>query len=174
MHIRRLPPSRDAVERWARELWLPYNRELAEIVETHDLARDVEHVDAEVEFRLEFLAQEDHTAWVAVAGEPATSRPLAGLEADLLGFVTTALDRAPTVFDREDRLIVGDLYVILAERGTGLAETLLSQAASVAQETGCEVLTLEVDVQNERAQAFYDRMGFETYRQSRRREVGSL
>jgi ribosomal protein S18 acetylase RimI-like enzyme len=49
-------------------------------------------------------------------------------------------------------------------RGSGLAERLVDRASARARECGCGEVTLEVDVDNDRARAFYRKLGFETYR----------
>jgi GNAT superfamily N-acetyltransferase len=63
-----------------------------------------------------------------------------------------------------DRLLVGDFYVTADHRGTGLARELMARAAQRAREVGCPELTLDVDVENDRALAFYEKLGFEPYR----------
>ncbi|GAA0537465.1 GNAT family N-acetyltransferase [Halorubrum ejinorense] len=112
MEIRRLPATEAAVERHARELWLPYHRDLAAAVEAHALA------------------------------------------------------------DRPDRLFVGDLCVAPPFRGSGLADRPLDRAVADASDRGCGQLRLDVDVDNGRAAAFYDRRGFETYRKDLTMGVG--
>jgi hypothetical protein len=82
----RLPPERAAVRRLVRELWLPYDRDLAGVVASHDLAEDADLVAEQTDFRLERLAEDDHRVWVAVgvrlARPPRRRRPLH----DRLGF----------------------------------------------------------------------------------------
>lgn len=171
MEIRRLPADRDAVRRYVEELWLPYHRDLEATVDRHALADDVEDVDLvaeEVEFRLDRLEVESYRAWVAVDGSRSGRKKDDGNRVDvddeLTGFITTDVDESPPVFDRPDRLIVGDFYVREPYRGTGLARELLHRAAERARETGCSELALDVDVENERAIAFYEKLGFETSR----------
>jgi GNAT superfamily N-acetyltransferase len=168
LEIHRLTADEDAVRRYVEELWLPYHRELETTVDAHALADDIDVVAEEVEFRLDRLESESHRAWVAVDAEETErsngERVLADGDGGLSGFVTTDVDEAPTVFDRPDRLIVGDIFVREPYRGTGLAQDLIDRAAERARETGCEKLALDVDVDNERAVAFYDTLGFEPYR----------
>lgn len=172
MEIRRLPADRSAVRRYVEELWLPYHRDLEATVHAHALDEDVDLVAEEVQFRLDRLEVESYRAWVAVEGSrdgsPAGDGNLADVDCELTGFVTTDVDESPTVFDRPDRLIVGDIYVREPYRGTGLARDLLLRAVERARETGCTELALDVDVDNERAIAFYEKLGFVT---SRRRMV---
>ena len=71
--------------------------------------------------------------------------------------------RSP-VFDHPDRLIIGDIYVREPYRGTGLAHKSLNHATKRARNVGCSELALDVDVNNERATAFYEKLGFEIHR----------
>lgn len=174
MEIRRLPADEDAVRRYVDELWLPYHRELESIVDRHALADDADLVAEEVAFRVDLLEAETYRAWVAVDGrregsggdgdDVAGDGDVAAGDGELAGFVTTDVDEAPTVFDHPDRLVVGDVYVRERYRGSGLARDLIDRAAERAREVGCAELTLNVDADNERALAFYRKLGFETHR----------
>lgn len=167
MELRRLHADEAAVRRYVEDLWLPYQRELERTVERHALADGVDIVAEEVAFRRERLRGDEYRTWVAVdppAGAESAPASLADAEGTLAGFVTTGVDAAPPVFDRPDRLVVGDLYVRERYRGTGLAETLVDRAGARADAAGCGQLVLDVDVDNERAVAFYERLGFTTYR----------
>jgi len=162
-----LSADRAAVRRYVEELWLPYNRNLEATVDRHALATDVDVVDEEIEFRMGRLESAGYRAWIAVDRPPDASGAdldIATGDGDLVGFVTTEVEEAPTVFDRPDRLVVGDIYVREPHRGTGLARRLVDRAAERAREAGCAELVLDVDVDNERALGFYEKLGFETYR----------
>jgi ribosomal protein S18 acetylase RimI-like enzyme len=166
VQLRRLPPEEDAVRRYVEELWVPYHRDLSTAVEAHDLDDSVDLVAEETEFRVDLLESDEYRAWVAVdapAADP-VSDDLATVEADLAGFVTTSVDEAPTVFDQPDRLVVGDIYVAEPYRGGGLATALMERAGQRAREAGCAEVGLDVDVDHERALAFYERLGFEPLR----------
>ena len=199
MQIRRLPADEDAVRRETEELWLPYHRELEATVENHALVDDVP-LDEEVEFRLDLLESEGYRAWVVVdtdedatdediadevvtdedsadedvPDEDVANTDLADVDGEFVGFVMTKVDESPPVFDRPDRLIIGDIYVREAYRGTGLARDLIDRAVERARETGCEELALDVDVDNERALAFYEKLGFEPRRHRMRVPVDEL
>ncbi|MEF8790569.1 MAG: GNAT family N-acetyltransferase [Haloarculaceae archaeon] len=167
MELHPLPADRAAVRRYVEELWLPYHRDLEAVVDRHALATDVDLVVEEVEFRLDRLESAGYRAWVAVDRPTDTSGrdlDIATSDDDLVGFVTTDVDEAPTVFDRPDRLVVGDIYVGEPYRGTGLARRLIDRAAERAREAGCSEVVLDVDVDNERAIGFYEGVGFETDR----------
>jgi ribosomal protein S18 acetylase RimI-like enzyme len=192
MEIRQLPATEAAVERYARELWLPYHRDLAAAVESHALADrpDEELIEAETGFRLDRRSGDgSHRIWV-VTTDPGTDAretgpggldfdaldpaPVGTLdpEADLVAFVSTDVDGCPAVFDRPDRLVVGDLYVAPPFRGSGLADRLLDRAVADARDRGCGQLRLDVDVDNGRAVSFYERAGFEEYRKQLTMGVG--
>ena len=165
MEIRELPADEAAVRRFSEELWLPYNRELEAVVGPFSLVDDIEdRLDEEVAFRLDSLESGSYRAWVAVEGSDTLGVPLTDADLTLAGFITTDLNEAPPVFERPDRLLVGDFYVTADHRGTGLARELMEQAGQRAREVGCPELTLDVDVENERALAFYEKLGFEPYR----------
>ena len=176
--LRRLPAEEPPVRRFVRRLWLPYHRELEAIVENHELADDADLVEAEVPFRLDRLDSEDYRAWVAVDGDgtdtASEASPLVTTDSDLVGFVTTDVDGSPSVFDRPDRLVVGDVYVREEYRGTGLAAELVERATERAREVDCDELALDVDADNERALAFYEKLGFETHRYRMRVGVNDL
>ncbi|OYR82168.1 GNAT family N-acetyltransferase [Halorubrum distributum] len=194
MEIRRLPTDEDALRRYAAELWLPYHRDLAAAVESHALADrpDEELIAAEAAFRIDLLRENaDRRLWVVavdpevgpggVDSETADPERLdpeepapAGVpdpDRDLVAFVSTSVDECPEVFDRPDRLVVGDIYVEESYRGSGLADRLIERAAADAREQDCGELRLDVDVDNERAAAFYEKRGFEPYREQLTREV---
>lgn len=163
MDIRRLPAEEAAVRRYIEELWIPYNRELETILDDFALAEDVDVVAAELDFRLDRLGSEDFRGWVAVDGGTVGDAP-ADTEGEFAGFVTTTVDESATVFDRPDRLVICDIYVREPYRGTGLARRLVERARTRATETGCDQLVLDVDVENERALAFYEKLGFDSVR----------
>lgn len=164
MEFLRLPPDEDAVGRYVEELWLPYHHELETIVDTYELADDIDIVDAETEFRVDRIDSESYQIVVAVepVGETVTDPEFAAFGGDLVGFIAMETVEAPPVFDQPDRLRIGDLYVQEEYRGDGVAEDLVEQAVDRAREEGCSELTLDVDVGNERAVGFYEKVGFET------------
>ncbi|MFY4816552.1 GNAT family N-acetyltransferase [Haloarcula sp. AONF1] len=189
MEIRRLPTDEDALRRYAAELWLPYHRDLAAAVESHALADrpDEELIAAEAAFRIDLLRENaDRRLWVVAvdpevgpddvdfrALDPEDPAPVdvPDPDRDLVAFVSTSVDACPEVFDRPDRLVVGDIYVDESYRGSGLADRLMERAEADAREQDCGELRLDVDVDNERAAAFYEKRGFEPYREQLTREV---
>ena len=178
MEVRRLPPDDDALRRYAAALWLPYHRELAERVEAHALADwpDERFVERNVEFTRDRLETDGVRGWVGATADPGVevdpaTAPLTDPDLELTGLLLTNVDECPDPFDRPDRLVVGELYVAAPYRGTGLADRLLERATADAREQDCGELRLDVDVDNERALAFYEKQGFEPYRKQLTRRV---
>jgi ribosomal protein S18 acetylase RimI-like enzyme len=62
-----------------------------------------------------------------------------------------------------DAAVLNEVYVDPAARGTGVADDLLDAALAVArdQDLPLDRMILDVDRENERAKAFYERYGFE-------------
>ncbi|WP_053947364.1 GNAT family N-acetyltransferase [Halolamina sediminis] len=62
-----------------------------------------------------------------------------------------------------DAAVLNELYVAPDHRGTGVADDLMDAAVSLArdQDLPLDRLVLDVDRENERAGAFYERHGFE-------------
>ena len=204
MEIRRLPPTDDALWRFATDLWLPYHRDLADAADAHALADEPDEwfVERNVAFTRDRLAEDGFRGWVVVTAtdadgdpddrdndsddrdndpadrdgsedtgvDPATA-PLTDPRLDLVGILFTSVDACPDVFDRPDRLVIGELYVAEPYRGTGLADRLLERALVDAREQDCGQLRLDVDVDNERALAFYEKCGFEPYRKQLVRSI---
>ena len=165
MDIRPLPAEAAAVRRYVADVWQPYHEDLADAVEGHALADAITDVEANTEWWLDHM-DEDFRAWVAVAGADDESADVSPADTDgeLVGFITTSIDECPPVFVRSDWLLVGDFYVREDYRGSGLARELMEQAATRAREADCGALELNVDVDNDRALAFYEKMGFEPRR----------
>lgn len=122
------------------------------------------------------MTSEGHELLVAVDSPDGADpdRDVADAEGELVGMVVTAVDEAPPVFDRSDRLVVCELYVGGPHRGTGLAERLVNRAVERAREEGCPEVALDVDVDNGRAVAFYEGLGFETPRRRMRVDADEL
>ncbi|MEZ3163219.1 GNAT family N-acetyltransferase [Halorubrum sp. RMP-47] len=64
-----------------------------------------------------------------------------------------------------DAAVLNELYVAPDHRGTGVADDLIGAALDLAadQDLPLDRLVLDVDPANERARAFYDRHGFESW-----------
>jgi ribosomal protein S18 acetylase RimI-like enzyme len=104
-------------------------------------------------------------AWVdrCIADEPRCVTVAAdGDEGAPVGYVFLLPERLSFVWDAA---VVNEIYVAPDHRGTGLADELLGAATALAreQELPLDRLLLDVDPENERARAFYDRHGFEPW-----------
>ena len=65
-----------------------------------------------------------------------------------------------------------ELFVVPEQRGRGIGHILLQHALVIAEEMGCRVVQLEVELGHERAEHLYQRAGFTSVR--RRRWIRSL
>jgi ribosomal protein S18 acetylase RimI-like enzyme len=171
MEILRLPADEAAVRRYMEDLWIPYVRDLEAIVDSFVLADAVDLMAEELGFQLDRLEDDDCRGWVAVDGSHNEENP-ADSDGDFVGFIITKIDEAPDSFARPDQLIICELYVHEPYRGTGLARELVDRARTRAREMGCGELKLDVDVDNERAIAFYENLGFEPSRYTMVASVG--
>jgi ribosomal protein S18 acetylase RimI-like enzyme len=72
-----------------------------------------------------------------------------------------------------DAAVLNEIYVAGPRRGTGVADELMEAALAVArgQELPMERIVLDVDRDNERARAFYERYGFEPWGEMVAREL---
>ncbi len=172
IHFRRLPPKNSAVQRFVEELWCPYHRTLATTVAAHALAADV-MIDQVVSYWIDRLNEAGYQLWIARSGTTQET-PLSEKQGTLVGFIGTELLPAPAPFDRPDRLLIGDFFVSEDYRGTGLADDLLERAAQRAREEGCSEIALDVDIDNDRALAFYRRHGFTVARHRMRARIETL
>lgn len=72
-----------------------------------------------------------------------------------------------------DAAVLNEVYVRESYRGTGAADDLMEAAIehAASQELPLSRLVLDVDADNERARAFYDRYGFESWGEMVAREL---
>ncbi|WP_336036675.1 GNAT family N-acetyltransferase [Halobacterium yunchengense] len=72
-----------------------------------------------------------------------------------------------------DAAVLNEVYVRPADRGTGVADDLMDAALAFArdQDLPLDRLVLDVDRENDRARAFYDRYGFEHWGELVSREL---
>ena len=170
MDIRRLRPVEPAVERFIEELWIPYHVDLGAAVEEHALVEplarreDDDLLEGAVEFAMDQLESVECILWIAVDGASDPYADLAETDGEFAGYVLCVVQPSPEPFDSPDRFVIGDLFVREPHRGTGLADSLVDRAVEQAHEEGCQELALDVDVDNERAMAFYEKRGFEPAR----------
>jgi len=160
MHVRRVRNEEDSMRRFVEELWLPYHRDLDAAVGSHAMAEDVA-VDDIVEFRTDYFDDPSRRLWVALDDVDDQAGSLSELDATFAGFLSTSLKTPPAKFENPDQLHLGNFYVDPAYRGDGLADDLIARAVQHAREDGAVELTLEVNVNNERALAYYEKLGFD-------------
>ncbi|PSP15599.1 GNAT family N-acetyltransferase [Halobacteriales archaeon QH_10_67_13] len=163
MEIRPVEAAEGPIRRYIEELWLPYMRELEEVVKGEGLSPEFD-VEAEIEWQIDRFDAADSRLWVALEDADESTAPLGAVEATFAGFVGAELDPAPSSFDQPDSVVVGDFYVAESFRGGELADRLIARAVGFAREHGCEQLALDVDIDNERALAYYEKLGFEVRR----------
>jgi ribosomal protein S18 acetylase RimI-like enzyme len=161
MHIRRVRNEEASVRLFVEELWLPYIRELPgqSVADEGDV--DVEEI---VEFRTDHFDDPRKRHWVALDDVDDTSGPVHELDATLAGFVSSTLSTPPQKFENPDRLRIGNFYVDPDYRGTGLADDLVARVLRHGREDGAEELSLEVDADNDRALAYYEKLGLDVSR----------
>ena len=169
MRTQQLPADEAAIKRYIEELWMPYNRELEATIDAFALADDVDPIAEQIPWVHEKLESSDYRIHVAI--DHSSETPLSdeevnliGGEGDLVGFIATNKDTCPSVFARPDRIIICELYVSEPYRGTGLAHELVGYAESRAKAENSSELVLSVDVDNNRALRFYDKLGFQSLR----------
>ncbi|SDM48873.1 Acetyltransferase (GNAT) family protein [Halogranum gelatinilyticum] len=83
-----------------------------------------------------------------------------GEEGQLVGYVFVLPASMAFIWDAA---VLNEVYVAPDYRGTGVADDLMESALALARdmELPLDRLVLDVDRENDRAQAFYDRYGFE-------------
>jgi ribosomal protein S18 acetylase RimI-like enzyme len=160
MQIRRVRNEPDSMRRFVEELWLPYHDDLEAAVDSHVMSGAAD-VDDIVEFRTDYFDDPSKRLWVALDDVDDPTGALAELDATFAGFLSTSLNTPPSKFATPDRLHLGNFYVDPAYRGTGLADDLIARAIQHAREDGAVELSLEASVDNERALAYYEKLGFD-------------
>jgi ribosomal protein S18 acetylase RimI-like enzyme len=173
MHIRRIRAEEEAMRRFVEELWLPYQRDLEAAVDSHVMAEEID-VDEIVGFLADYLDASNKRLWVALDDIDDPTGPITDLDATFAGFLTTSLQTPPSKYATPDRLSLGNIYLDPAYRGTGLADDLVARGIQHAREDGAEQLTLEVAADNDRALAYYEKVGFEVSRYTMRVPVEEL
>ena len=96
----------------------------------------------------------------SAAGESGDTGATADGDDDLVGYAFVLPSSMAHIWDAA---VLNELYVVPEYRGTGVADDLMDATLAVArsQDLPLDRLVLDVDRQNDRAQAFYDRWGFE-------------
>lgn len=104
-----------------------------------------------------------YRGWVArcLADSPGCIQ-LALVAGEPVGYVFVLPERYAMIWDAA---VLNELYLDPAHRGEGHADDLLAAALELVREQSLPMdrLVLDVDPDNERARAFYDRHGFEAW-----------
>ncbi|MEF8776540.1 MAG: GNAT family N-acetyltransferase [Haloarculaceae archaeon] len=105
--------------------------------------------------------RESYLAWVSrCQAEEGRSVQLAERDADLVGYVFVLPETLAHVWDAA---VLNELYVDPDYRGGDIVDDLVAEALTVAraQDLPMDRIVLDVDRENDRARAVYDRWGFE-------------
>lgn len=161
MQIRRVRVDDAEIDRFVEECWIPYHEAVGEAVSDHSLVDDIDHEDV-VGHHRELIDSPSARLWVALDGIDDPPGSLSNVDATFAGFVRTSLKTSPPSFDWPPaRIHIHDLWVEDAYRGSGLADELVARVRRQARENGCERLDLTVGIENERALAYFEALGFE-------------
>ncbi|MUV85267.1 GNAT family N-acetyltransferase [Natronomonas sp. CBA1123] len=117
------------------------------------------------EYRREWLAWVDRCV-----ADDERCVTLAVADGEAVGYVFVLPERLAFVWDAA---VVNELFVAPDYRGSGVAEALLEAAVGLAteQDLPLDRLLLDVDPANERAYAFYEKLGFEPWGEIVAREL---
>lgn len=99
-------------------------------------------------------------AWRAEFDDPAHAFQVGEMDGAVVGYAKIGPSKLPHV-DPEGLIELRQLYLLKAAHGTGLAHGLMNWALDEAKLRGANRMALSVFGENWRAQAFYERFGFE-------------
>lgn len=87
---------------------------------------------------------------------------VAGIEETIKGYVFVLPERHAMIWDGA---VLNEIFVTQSQRGTGVADELMTAGLSVAesQDLPLDRIILDVDERNDRARSFYKRYGFESW-----------
>lgn len=159
MQIRRVRHDEAAIRRYVTDCWTEYQADLCDLRAAYALADDARQ--EAVDFHLDTLDAPSDRLWVALDDIEEPKASLSAIDATLAGFVRTHLRTPPERFDWPKRLEISDCWVDESYRGSGLADDLMARAVQQGREDGCADLTLTVGVENERALAYWEKLGFD-------------
>lgn len=146
------------IDRFVADLWYPFAQEMATVDPLNELTEDAtEHARRYFEDEVDST---DTAGYVVDIGD------------ELVAYMVISEQTSPPIFTRGDTAHIDQLYVDPAFRGEGIGTALIERAESWANNRNCEGLTLSVDVTNEDARAFYDRVGFRERRLKLQKRLG--
>lgn len=166
MEVRPYDPDRDREGLWRCKR--TFERELGGADEEKRRAYEGKLTD---DYRRRYLAwvrrcidDDSRTVTVAVDGDPEGEGSGSGETADatdgpVVGYAFVLPERLAMVWDAA---VLNEIYVADAYRGSGVADELLEGALALArdQDLPLDRMVLDVDRENDRARAFYERHGF--------------
>jgi len=154
MDVRAYDPETDAAGLWTCKR--AFERGLGENTGGDDKA-------AAYEGKLTDSYRDRYLAWVerCVADDPDCVL-VADDGGGVVGYAFVLPERLAMIWDAA---VLNEVYVAPDHRGTGVADDLIERALETAREQDLPLdrLVLDVDPNNERARAFYDRHGFEPW-----------
>ncbi|MFB6267235.1 MAG: N-acetyltransferase family protein [Halodesulfurarchaeum sp.] len=109
--------------------------------------------------------------WVErCTAESSQTVQLAEQDGEIQGYVFVLPESLSYIWDAA---VLNELFVAEGQRGTGIADDLMEAALAIArsQDTPMDRIVLDVDPENDRARAFYERWGFEPWGMMRSREL---
>jgi ribosomal protein S18 acetylase RimI-like enzyme len=126
---------------------------------------------ARYEGKLDSDYRDDYLDWVErCVAENERAVQVAERDGAVVGYVFVLPESLTYIWDAA---VVNEVFVREAHRGTGMADDLMEAALAVArdQDLPLDRVVLDVDPDNERARAFYDRWGFEPWGEMVAREL---
>lgn len=165
LDIRRVRIEESALRRLIDECWEPFHEDLGAAIDEQYIDPEFDK-DALLETFLEELDVPDRRSWVPLDGAEDPTASLPETDGVFAGWLNAGLEPTREFLDPPERLFIGNLYAKEAYRGTGLADQLVARAIQYAREEGCGELSLGVAGDNDRAMAYYEKLGFEPFRQS--------
>ncbi|WP_312907760.1 GNAT family N-acetyltransferase [Natronosalvus caseinilyticus] len=173
--IRPYDPATDAGELWALkrafELGLGEGTGDGGKAERYESKLTDAYREGYLEWVERCLDEESETVTVAAVGNEDGLEDERDGSSTLVGYVFVLPESLAYVWDAA---ILNELYVAPDARGTGVADALMERALAIArdQDLPLERLVLDVDRENDRAQAFYERHGFAHWGEMVARELG--
>ena len=165
MNVRSYDPDRDAEALWA----LKREFELGLGTETGP-----DDKEAKYEAKLTDEYRERYLDWVercmADDDRCVTVAESDGDEGALVGYAFVLPDSLSMIWDAA---VLNELYVREEHRGTGVADDLMETAISIVREQDLPLdrFVFDVDRENDRALAFYERYGFEHWGEMLAKEI---
>lgn len=164
IRFRRLRIEDDVIDRFVDECWLPFWEDMGDATGREYLDSDLDRA-ALVDDLSDSYDVPDRRCWIALDDPEDETAPLEEMDAEFGGWINAGHEPTEEYLDSSERLFIGNLYVAPRYRGTGLVDKLIERAMQYAREEGCVEFSLGVEATNDRAKAYYEKLGFEPYGQ---------